>query len=200
MPASAVGRDRLVRSVAFLVLGVVLAGCSLLNHPWRKADDYVAGLRCNMSEAELRTYSARYPQLAIRVPDEPDLLIASKGNTRILLWFGAGGLTAYQVTWTYPLTNFESQLKTDLCSEAKYVKLSLVGDSELAGAAVWLDGERVGALSRTGTFTCDVPLGVHELRIERAGGGSWNRQLRYDESSSGHHRVPVSTAEFPQGS
>jgi len=183
-----------------MVLGVVLAACSLLNHPWRKADDYVAGLRCNMSEAELRTYSERYPQLEIRDPDEPELLIASKGNTQILLWLGAGGLTAYQVTWTYPLTNFDSRLKTDVCSGARYVELNLVGDSELSGAAVWLDGERVGTLSKTGTFTWDVPLGVHQLRVERMGGGSWSTELRYDESGPGHHRVPVSAAGFPQSS
>jgi hypothetical protein len=153
-----------------------------------------------MSEAELRTYSERYPQLQIRVPDEPELLIAWKGNTRILLWFGRGGLTAYQITWTYPITNFDSRLKTDLCSGARYVDLNLVGESELAGAAVWLDGERLGELSRSGTFTWEVPLGVHELRIEIAGGGSWSTELRYDDSSSGHHRVPVSAADFSRSS
>jgi hypothetical protein len=149
-----------------------------------------------MSEAELRSYSDRYPQLQIRDPDEPELLVAWKGNTQLPLWFVADGLVAYQVAWTYPLTNLESQLKTDLCSGAKYVDLNLVGDSELAGAAVWLNGKRLGEFSRSGTFTWDVPLGVHELRIETASGGSWSTELRYDESSSGHHRIPISAADF----
>lgn len=144
-----------------------------------------------MSETELRTYSERYPQLQIRNPDKPELLVAWKGNTQILLWLNAGGLTAYQVTWTYPLTHFESGLKTDLCSGVKYVELNVVGDSVLTGAAVWLDGERVGELSGAGTFTLDVPLGIHELRVEEALGGSWRTELRYDESSSGHDRVSI---------
>lgn len=198
MPAGAPVTGRFIRLVACLLLGVVFAACSLLNHPWRKAADYVAGLRCNMSEAELRTYSDRYP-LEIRDPDEPELLVAWKGNTQILLWLGLDGLTAYQVTWTYPLTNFDSQLKTDLCSGARYVDLNLVGDSELGGAAVWLDGERVGELSRSGTFSFDVPLGAHELRIERPGGSSWSTELSFDESR-GHHGVPISASDFSQSS
>ena len=153
-----------------------------------------------MSEAELRAYSESYPRLQIRNPEEPELLIAWKGNTQIELWLGADGLTAYQVTWTYPLTNFDSQLKTDLCSGARYVDLDLVGDPELAGAGVWLDGERVGELSRSGNFSFDVPIGGHELRIESPGGGSWSTKLRYDESSSGHHRVPISAADFLRSS
>lgn len=151
-----------------------------------------------MSVAELRTYSERYPQLQIRDPDEPELLVAWKGNTQILLWLGTGGLTAYQITWTYPLTNFDSRLKTDLCSGARYVELNLVGDSALAGAAVWLDGERVGELTSSGNFTWDVPLGAHQFRVEKPDGGSWSTELRYDESSAGHDRLPISAADFPQ--
>lgn len=186
----------MIRAAVFLLLGVVLAACSLLNRPWRKADEYVAGLRCNMSEAELRTYSERYPQLEIRAPGESGLLSASKGNTRILLWLGADGLIAHQVTWTYPLTNFDSQLKNDLCTGMKYVDLSLVGDSVLSGAAVWLNDVRVGELSQTGTFRFDAPLGTHELRVERAGGGSWSKELRYDESSAGDDRLPIPDDPF----
>ena len=76
MSAAAVVPDRLTRSFALLLVGGVLATCSLLNHPWGKADDYVAGLRCSMSEAELRTYSERYPQLHIQDPNKPEILVA----------------------------------------------------------------------------------------------------------------------------
>lgn len=186
----------MTRAAVFLLLGVVLAACTLLNRPWRKADEYVAGLRCNMSEAELRTYSERYPQLKIRAPGESGSLIAWKGNTQILLWLGADGLIAHQVTWTYPLTNFDSQLKNDLCKGMKYVELNLVGNSVLSGAAVWLNDERVGELSRTGTFRFDVPLGTHELRVKRAGGGAWSKELRYDESSAGDDRLPIPDDAF----
>jgi hypothetical protein len=117
--------------------------------------------------------------------------VAWKGNTQILLWFGPRGLSAYQVTWTYPLTHFDSRLKTDLCSGIRYVNLMLIGDSELAGAAVWLDDERVGELSEAGNFNRDVPVGVHHLRVEKPDGGSWRTELRYDEANSGHDRLVV---------
>lgn len=153
-----------------------------------------------MSEAELRAYSERYRQLQIRDSDEPELLLAWKGNTQILLWLDAGRLAAYQVTWTYPLTNFDSRLKTDLCSGVRYVDVSLVGDPELSGAAVWLDGQRVGELSSSGNLTWYVPLGAHQLRVEEPDGGAWSIELRYDDSSSGHDSVAISHDALRPGS
>ena len=64
----------------------------------------------------MRAYSEEYRQLQIHEPEDAAFLVALKGNTRILLWFGAGGLTAYQITWTYPVTNFASEPKTALCT------------------------------------------------------------------------------------
>ena len=82
------------------------------------ADDYVAGLRCRMSETDVRAHSEGYRQIEIYEPEDAEFLVARKGNTKILLWFGPNGLTAYQITWTYPVTNFASEHKTDLCTVA----------------------------------------------------------------------------------
>ena len=65
MPAAAVGPRR-SRTATALVLAGVVASCSLMSHPWGKADDYVAGLQCRMSEDELRSYTKQYAQLQIR--------------------------------------------------------------------------------------------------------------------------------------
>lgn len=191
-----VDTGRFLRPSVLVVLGVALAACSLVNQPWRQADDYVAGLQCGMSEVQLRKYSERYPQLEIRNPDQPGLLIGWKENTQILLWLVGDGLTAYQVTWTYPLTHYDSHLKTDLCSGTRYVDLHLVGDSDLSSAVVSLNGERVGELSRSGKLSFDVPLGAHELRIKSPDHGSWSTDLSYDKSSSGHDRILVAATDL----
>lgn len=93
-----------------------LAGCSIFNRPWGKAHDYVDGLRCGMSVGELQGYSERYPRLRISEPDGLEYLVAAKGNTQVLLWFEPTGLVEYQITWVYPLTNFASEPRADLCA------------------------------------------------------------------------------------
>jgi hypothetical protein len=199
MPTPTIELNRFIRLLALLLIAGVLAACSMVNYPWGKADDYVTGLRCGMAESELQTYSEQYPGLEIRNSDEFEFLVARKGNTQVLLWLETDGLIAYQITWTYPPTNFDSQLKTDLCTGDQYVELNLVGRSELAGAGVWLDGERVGELSRSGSFTWDVTLGAHQLRVEKPGSGSWATELRYDAASVGYDRLPIPEDSFPLG-
>lgn len=191
MSAAALDQGRLVKLVAWLLLSIVLGACSLLNRPWRKADDFAAGLRCNMSETELKAHSGRFSQLEIRESGAPKRLVARKGNTQVLLWFGESGLAAYQVTWTYPLTNFDAALKTDVCSGQKFVELHVIGNRADAGAVVLLDGQPVGELSSTGTEVLDVPVGTHTLEVKQAGRGIWRANLVYDEDSSGYDRLPI---------
>jgi len=109
-------------------------------------------------------------------------------------------LETYQVTWTSGFTKQSFQLKHDLCSGEKYVELHLDASSDLAGASIWLDGERIGEVAKSGGFSRDIPLGVHELRLEKLGVGFWSTKLDYDESSSGYDRVPVPEGALAQAS
>lgn len=143
-----------------------------------------------MSETELRTYSASYKKLTVTKAGKFAQLVARKGNTQILFWIAEGELNSYQLTWTYPLTHYAAALKTNLCTGEKYVELHLVGHSVHSGATVWLDGERVGELSNSGTYNQDVPIGIHLLRVEK-GGSRWRTELRYNRTSSGYDRVPI---------
>jgi len=110
-----------------------------------------------------------------------------------------GKLISYQLTWTYPLTNYAAEPKVNLCTGMRYVELQLVGDSVHSGATVWLDGERVGELSSSGTYSQDVPIGIHQLQVKKSGAGSWRAELNYDETSSGYDRVPIPEDAFGHG-
>lgn len=160
--------------------------------PWSGSVAFKAGLQCGMAEAEIAAIAQRFRRLQIHRPDSsPDRLIAQRGDTLIILGLKAARLETYQVTWTSGFTKQSSQLKHNVCSGVKYVEMHLLASSDLAGATIWLDGERIGEISRTGGFTEDIPIGIRALRVEKAGVGSWSTELRYDKSSSGYDRISV---------
>jgi hypothetical protein len=122
--------------------------------------------------------------------------VAQTGDTLIHLELENDRLRSYQVSWTSGFTKQSSKLKTDLCSGEKLVEVYIVNGYRHAGAAVLLDGEKVGELSKQGTFILDVPLGRHSLTIELPDSRSWSTELRYDESSSGYDRLPIPDDAF----
>ncbi len=69
--------------------------------------------------------------------------------------------------------------------------MRLVSSREYGGAAVLLDGVLVSKLDGSGDFVRDIPLGVHDFRIEKPDLGTWVLELRYDESSPGRDRIPI---------
>lgn len=193
-----------VRGGRLALLLVVAAQLSCLGppfigsfRPWSGSATFVESLRCNMTKAEIEATAQRFPPLEIYSPDShPDRLTARKGDTLILLGLKELLLKTYQVSWTSGFTKQSFHLKHDLCSGLRYVELHLVGTADLAGASVWLDGELVGQLSAFGNFDRDVQLGSHHLKVQKAGSGSWSTELRYDESSSGYDRVPISQEDL----
>lgn len=153
-----------------------------------------------MTEDDIAATARQFPSLSIHRPESyPELLVAQKGDTLILLGLREARLETHQVTWISGLTKRSSLLKHNLCSGAKYVELHLVGSSDLAGASVWLDGQFVGQLADFGDLDRDVQLGRHQLRVQKSGIGSWSTELHYDESSSGYDRLPIPEDEFVPG-
>lgn len=145
-----------------------------------------------MKEAEIAVAARQFPRLHLHKPDSyPSRLIAQQGDTQIYLDFRESLLKAYRVSWTSGFTQQDSRVKHNLCSGTKYVELNFLGRKEFAGAIVWLDGKRVTQLDMDGDFCWDVPLGIHQLRIEKPGVGTWTAELRYEETSPGHDRLPI---------
>lgn len=160
--------------------------------PWSGALKFVEGLRCEMTADEIAAHARKFPPLLLHRPDErDDLLVAAKGDTLVHLKLEGSRLKTYQVSWTSGLTKQSSRLKTDLCTGQKLVELHIISDRTHAGAIVFLDGQPVGELARIGNKVLDVPIGAHSLELRMPGGGSWRTELNYDETSPGHHRLPV---------
>ena len=164
--------------------------------PWVGAVEFTEGLRCDMAAPEIAEHASSFPKLQLHRPEgRKDLLVAQKGDTMVRLDLEGLSLKRYQISWTSGLTKQSYHLKTDLCSGQKLVELHIIGDSEDSGAVVILDGHPVGELSTTGIEVLDVPIGTHTLEVRKADLGSWSTELRYNEKSSGYHRLPV-----PEGS
>ncbi len=160
--------------------------------PWPGSTAFVKGLRCQMTEADLRHYAEQFPKILLHKPDSlRHVFFAEKGDTLIRLGLQDGLLQTYHISWTSGFTRSSSRLKYDLCKRRYLVHMWLVSSSEYGGAAGWLDGVLLGQLSESGGFVRDIPLGVHEFRIEAPGVGVWVIELRYDKASQGHDRIPI---------
>ena len=180
----------MTRPLALLLMGLCLACCAAT--PWGRADEFASGLRCGMSEAQLHAYAREFRDLQVKRGEKISgpTLVAQKQNTLILLWLQNDRLEAYQVTWSFPLTNQAWGLKNSLCSGQQFVDLHLVGSSRLAGAEVLLDDKVVGELSSVGTISLDVPLGTHHV-VVRSYLGTWSTNVTYDRRSAGFDRQEV---------
>lgn len=150
-----------------------------------------------MTEAQIAEQVRRFPPLRLHRPDgKEQLLVAQTGDTLIHLELENDRLRSYQLSWTSGFTRQSYALKTDVCSAQQLVELHVLGDPKDHRARVLLDGEKVGELSKQGTFILDVPLGRHSLTIELPDSRSWSTELRYDESSSGYDRLPIPDDAF----
>jgi len=183
----------LARVIASLSIIVISAGC-FSGRPWRRADDFAEDLKCDMSLNEVTDHLAQFRGLQLHGRNSgAGLHVARKGHAAIKLWFERDQLKSYQTTWIYFVTNIDSLPRVDLCTGAQTVILEFHTSGTLAGAVIWLDDVRVGELSERDYDAVDVPLGAHELRIEKAGSVIWSKSVHYDESSSGWVRVNLDT-------
>lgn len=178
------------RCLVALLLGLAASSCS--TGPWRRADDFVARLRCGMTEVEVAAEAKRYRHLGLRSSDDPDgELVAKKGQTLIAIDLESGEVQSHQVNWVSGFMRRTYRLKEDLCSGLNLVELHLVGPSADAGAAVLLDGIEVTQLSSFGTASLDVPLGEHRVSVETPDERLWTKELTYDDTSPGYDRLVI---------
>ncbi len=189
---AAVSSNLLASLVALLSLACLSPPFVGSVKPWGRSNAFVSGLRCQMTEADVEAHIPQFPKMLLHRPySYPHELVAQKGDTMVTLEMNSNLLQAYQISWTSGFTKKSSRLKYDLCEKRYLVEMWLVSSREYGGAAVWLNGVLVGRLDGYGDFARDIPLGIHEFRIERPGLGTWVMELRYDESSQGHDRIPI---------
>ena len=201
MPGKTTGNSMRMRSPLrnSLFLFAFLTMACTSTRPWTEATQFTMGLACDMSSEEIRELAKSFPELFLHQPHgHRGLLVGQKGNTLIHLELAGYGLRAFQVSWTSGFTKQSSALKNDICSGQKLVQLHVLGDPKYTGASVLLNNDQVGELSRQGTRTLDVPLGVHTLTVKK-GSSSWSTKRRYNSSSSGYDRLQIPTDAFTSG-
>lgn len=165
--------------------------------PWPGAEKFTRELRCGMSREDVSTQLRSFPSLDLHFPaGHEGLAVARHNDTSITLWFDEAGLRATRTAWTNGLTSTGYRHKHDLCSDLKLVELHLVGSRKDAGAAVLLDSMFLGVLSPSGDLTVDVPLGPHELRLDKEGAAAWSTKVLYEETSPGYDRLPIPDSVF----
>lgn len=183
------------RLASLLLAGVTLSCASTA--PSQRVEKFIAGLECGLAMDSVGALAMGVKGLSVHDVDEgpsrPSLVV-SRRSTLARLWFDDSGLLAHRVTWSYPITNFGSRLKVNLCTGERFVELSLVGPSSFAGSPVEIDGRHAGVLSNAGTMTVDVPLGQHRVEVFTPP-GSWTAELRYASTVSGYDRLEISEIE-----
>lgn len=187
MTVALISRLFLLMSISALVLLSCLRGVPhRINH-------LTDGLRCGMSEAQVRELARELGDLEVHRPEDArDRLVAKTNGTSIVVELSAGSVEKYQVSWPKGFMKRVYELKRDVCDQELLVELHVVGRSLPAVAAtVTLDGRQVGELTNVGSLTFDVPLGKHELAVLWPNGDAWTEVLGYDENSGGYDTVVV---------
>lgn len=116
VPVSLTNMSPALHRAIWIVAALLLlsAGCG----PWERVDEFVAGLRCGMSEAEIRAWVSRFPgvQVSRQNFENHAPFVADYENTTVQLWVGDNGLVAAQITWADGRpTSISSKPRIELC-------------------------------------------------------------------------------------
>lgn len=100
--------------VAVLLIALGGSTCSR----WQRADEFINGLRCGMSEAEIVQYASSFQGAEPARPESTNLppLVINHDSTRIRCWFENGGLRWVQVAWISSPMKLTEAPRIDLCS------------------------------------------------------------------------------------
>jgi len=78
-----------------------------------------------------------------------------------------------------------------LCTGVRTVALSILGPEGFEGADIYLDGVKLGEISEWLVTRIEVPLGIHEIRIEKAGYVPITQTLKYDFMGTANYSLPL---------
>ena len=174
-----------------LVGGMLTASC----WKWSGTTEFIGKLRCGMSEENIRAVASSFRGLEVGISNDRGFgdLVAFKSGTKI--WMGLDQnrrLRAIIYTWDDGVMSAAYSLKEDICARSRSVVVRVGGMPQLGGALLYIDGRHVGKLSpRLAVADIDVPLGRHELRVEKCGFRPWMTQVRFSSDSNGYFSINV---------
>ncbi len=120
-----------------------------------------------------------------------------KGNVSVWLDFENGRLAAFSRWRPEPrkLKSIYISPKENLCTGQLSFFMRLHRPSELLeGATVYLDGEKVNDYPWAGPF--EIPIGEHELRIEREGYEPVVKHLEFEPEDRGEMWIDITSEEL----
>jgi hypothetical protein len=88
---------------------------------WDRADEFVRGLRCGMTEAQIIRYAESFEGVEVTHPDSTNLppLVLNHDSTRVRCWFEEEGLRWVQVAWISSPMKLTEGDRIDLCASEK---------------------------------------------------------------------------------
>lgn len=184
-----------------LVMAILFAGSCSLSAKWRGTDDFVAHLRCGMSEEDVTELAASYPGLHIRRTESSQLgeMAAFKKNTRISLEFGDSGLVRTGVSWNDGILSAKYASMINLCTGTRSIWLVIHTPNELRAAVIFVNDKEVSKITASAVSTIDFPVGTHKIRVEKCGYEPWEAALSFSQEGSGYQHIvvpaPIKTAD-----
>lgn len=173
-----------------MILGlVVTSSCSLMSSGW--ADKVSAQLTCGMTYSDIQRVAGR----PVIIREDGGWLgqgYLKKGSNGIDLFVGADDrLLAVRRYRLRGFKSYEHSPRHYLCTGLKTVDLSIRAPEGFEGADIYLDGVKLGEISKWLVTRIEVPLGIHELSLEKAGYVTISKTLIYDLTSTGPYSLPL---------
>jgi hypothetical protein len=103
-------------ALCLVALTMTFAGCGWR---WQRTDEFVAGLKCGMTETEIRSYAQAFEGTEVYEPGGSNLptIVVSHGGTRIGCWLEDGKLRSVEVSWIREPSKLKEEPRRNLCAE-----------------------------------------------------------------------------------
>lgn len=183
-------------------LGLGCLGCQ-----WGSLHQFEQELRCGMSVKEVEALSQRFcgkPLDAVGKIEGLEGYAFQCRDTSVTLCFGDGGLQAaipaHHVLGIAP----KAGQRLDVCTGERRdrVELVLIAPRELAGAEVWIDGQRTVRVSSGPGYESHTLVwsGLHSVRVEKPDFPAVETQMSVPFGRARHEvQLSVPTTKPPPG-
>jgi len=174
------------------LVAVVVAGCASSGEVWSR--HLVGKLKCGMTIGEVSDLVQ--PTRSV-VPYKHawlgDLMI-EKGRSTVWISMGPRGVDAFRIATDeiLPLKSVRLSPRTNLCTGESTLMLEILTKREFIGASVLLDGKQTAEIDGLMFARLEIPLGEHEIRIEKEGLVPFVRHLSYSGTDRGDQRLDLS--------
>lgn len=175
-----------MKNVALLLAALFLGSCHMY---WRNASRFQAELKCGQPADQVLALASKYGAKDHWKPtersreDTPHLRVRRR-STFFHFWLSDDKLEAFRQSKFYGITGVRQSVRVNLCTGERTgsLRLYLMAPAELEGAAVALDGEYLGQMSKNAHLAIGTGMlhfGQHEIEIEKGGFSPILRQFTY---------------------